>query len=63
MWGSHFSEENCVSLASLLHPAARRVSVEEVEYLALEAVHLTRALINNHSFNPIGDIAAAALVT
>jgi Ran GTPase-activating protein (RanGAP) involved in mRNA processing and transport len=70
MGGSHFSEENCVSLASLLQQAEcqlRKLVIQECSISGEGAAHLAAALTNNHSltelfisYNPIGDIGAAA---
>ena len=66
MHGSHFSEENCMSLASLLQQAEcqfRELGIWDCNISGEGAVHLT----NNHSlayldisYNPIGDIGATA---
>jgi Ran GTPase-activating protein (RanGAP) involved in mRNA processing and transport len=70
VWDSYFSEENCMSLALLLQQAEcqlRTLDIEECSISGEEAAHLAAALTNNHSltelnisFNPIGDIGAAA---
>ena len=68
--GSHFSEENCMSLASLLqHPKCqfKQLDVHGCNISGEGAVHLAAALTKNHTLtylelsdNPIGDIGAAA---
>ena len=71
MYGSHFSEENCMSLASLLQQAECQLGeldISECNVSGEGAEHLAAALINNHSLrvlmnishNPIGDIGATA---
>ena len=70
MYGSHFSEENCMSLASLLQQAEcqlRMLLIRECNISGEGAVHLAAALTNNHSLaelyipeNSIGDIGATA---
>ena len=70
MGGSTFSEENCISLASLLQQAEcqlGKLDIQECNISGEGAVHLAAALTNNHSLtwliisdNPIGDIGAAA---
>ena len=67
---SHFSEENCMSLASLLQQAEcqfRTLDIRECNISGEGAVHLAAALTNNHSLeeldisrSPIGDIGATA---
>ena len=67
---SHFSEENCMSLASLLQQPKcqlKELDIQECNISGEGAVHLAAALTNNHSLtdlelsdNPIGDIGAAA---
>jgi Ran GTPase-activating protein (RanGAP) involved in mRNA processing and transport len=71
MKGSHFSDENCVSLTSLLQQAEcqlRRLDIPVCSISGEGAAHLAAALTNNHSLtwldisdNPIGDIGAAAI--
>ena len=71
MWGSHLSEENCVSLSSLLQQSVcqlRELHIRRCGICGEGAVHLGTGLTNNHSLttleidnNPIGDIGAAAL--
>ena len=71
MRGSHLSEENCVSLSSLLQQSVCQLSVLNINGCSIRgegAVHLGTGLTNNHSlttldmtYNPIGDIGAAAL--
>ena len=70
MGGSHFSEENWMSLASLLQQAEcqfRELDIRECNISGEGAVHLAAVLTNNHSLaelyisrNPIGDIGATA---
>ena len=70
MYGSHFSEENCMSLASLLQQAEcqfRELVIRECNISGERAVHLAAVLTNNHSLakldislNPIRDIGATA---
>ena len=67
---SHFSEENCMSLASLLQQAEcqfRKLDISNCNISGEGAVHLATALTNNSSlaefdisWNPIGDIGATA---
>ena len=71
MGDSHLSEENCVSLSSLLQQSVcqlRKLSIIACDIGGEGAVHLGTGLTNNHSLttlkilhNPIGDIGAAAL--
>ena len=71
-WRSHFSEENCMSLASLLQQAEcqlRELDIRDCNISGEGAVHLAAALINNHSlaeldisFNPIGASAFGDMV-
>ena len=71
MEDSHLSEENCVSLSSLLQQSVcqlRELDISECGICGEGAVHLGTGLTNNHSLttlkigsNPIGDIGAAAL--
>ena len=71
MWNSHLSEENCVSLSSLLQQSVcqlRELDIRDCGIGGEGAVHLGTGLTNNHSltelligFNSIGDIGAAAL--
>ena len=71
MEGSHLSEENCVSLSSLLQQSVcqlRKLDISGCGIRGEGAVHLGTGLTNNHSLatlevggNPIGDIGAAAL--
>ena len=66
----HFSEENWMSLASLLQQAEcqfRMLHIRKCNISGEGAVHLAAALTNNHSLaeldisrNPIGDIGATA---
>ena len=68
---SDFSEENCVSLSSLLQQSVCQLRVLNINMCGIScegAVHLGTGLTNNHSltrlkiqYNPIGDIGAAAL--
>ena len=68
---SHLSEENCVSLVTLLQQSEcqlRELWIMRCGIGGEEAVHLGTVLTNNHSLtelyishNPIGDIGAAAL--
>ena len=68
---SHLSEENCVSLSSLLQQSVcqlRELDIRKCGIRGEGAVHLGTGLTNNHSLttleipdNPIGDIGAAAL--
>ena len=70
MGRSHFSEENWMSLASLLQQEEcqfRKLVIRECNISGEGAVHLAAALANNHSLaelsishNPIGDIGATA---
>ena len=71
MYGSHFSEENCMSLGSLLQQAECQLvelDISECNISGEGAEHLAAALTNNHSlavlmnisYNPIGDIGATA---
>ena len=70
MRGSHFLEENWMSLASLLQQAECQLGELDISEFCISgegAVHLAAALTNNHSLaelkiseNPIGDIGAAA---
>ena len=70
MRGSHFLEENWMSLASLLQQAECQLgelNISECNISGEGAVHLAAALTNNHSLaelnisdNPIGDIGATA---
>ena len=70
MWDSHLSEENCVSLSSLLQQSVCQLRVLDIRMCGIcceGAVHLGTGLTNNHSLttlkiqnNPIGDIGAAA---
>ena len=67
----HFSEENCVSLSSLLQKSVCQLSVLYISMCGISgegAVHLGTGLTKNHSLtrleilnNPIGDIGADAL--
>ena len=71
MEGSHLSEENYVSLSSLLQKSVcqlRELHINECGIHGEGAIHLWTGLTNNHSLttlvidnNPIGDIGAAAL--
>ena len=71
MSGSHLSEENCVSLGTLLQQSKCQLRVLYISGCGISgegAVHLGTVLTNNHSLttldisgNPIGDIGAAAL--
>ena len=71
MSSSHLSEENCVSLSSLLQQSVcqlRKLDIWRCGIRGEGAVHLGTGLTNNHSLttlqigrNPIGDIGAAAL--
>ena len=68
---SHLSDENCVSLSSLLQQSVcqlRELNISRCGIGGEGAVHLGMGLTNNHSLttleiggNPIGDIGAAAL--
>ena len=68
--GSHFSEENCMSLASLLQQPKcqfKQLDISQCNISGEGAVQLAAALTNNHTLtylelsdNPIGDIGAAA---
>ena len=68
---SHLSEENCVSVGSLLQQSEcqlRELWISECYISGEGAVHLGTGLTHNHSLttldisdNPIGDIGAAAL--
>ena len=70
MSGSHLSEENCVSLVTLLQQSecqSRTLRIMRCGIGSEGAVHLGTGLTNNHSLtelsisgNPIGDIGAAA---
>ena len=72
MEGSHLSEENYLSLSSLLQQSVcqlRELHISECGICGEGAVHLGTSLTNNHSLtaldigsNPIGDIGAAVLV-
>ena len=69
---SHLSEENCVSLGTLLQQSKCQLRVLYISVCGIGgegAVRLGTGLTNNHSLttlyicnNPIGDIGAAALV-
>ena len=71
MKGSHLSEENCVSLSSLLQQSVCQLRELDISGCGIRgegAVHLGAGLTNNHSLttleimdNSIGDIGAAAL--
>ena len=71
MMDSHLSEEDCVSLSSLLQQSVCQLRVLYISWCGIGgegAVHLGTGLTNNHSLttldiahNPIGDIGAAAL--
>ena len=71
MEDSHLSEENCVSLSSLLQQSVCQLRVLHINVCGIRgegAVHLGTGLTSNHSLttlqigiNPIGDIGAAAL--
>ena len=68
---SHLSEDNCLSLSSLLQQSVCQLKVLDISECGISgegAVHLARGLTHNHSltsleiqYNPIGDIGAAAL--
>ena len=68
---SHLSEENCLSLGTLLQQSEcqlRALWITKCDICGEGAVHLGTGLTNNHSLtalyisdNPIGDIGAAAL--
>ena len=67
---SHLSEENCVSLSSLLQQSVCQLRELDISWCGIRgegAAHLGTGLTNNHSLtrlviggNPIGDIGAAA---
>ena len=71
IYDSHLSEENCVSLGTLLQQSEcqlRMLWIRRCDIGGEGAVHLGTGLTNNHSLttldisdNPIGDIGAAAL--
>ena len=71
MSGSYLSEENCVTLGTLLQQSEcqlRKLYIRRCGIGGEGAVHLGTGLTNNHSLttlyisdNPIGDIGAAAL--